>query len=70
MTNRECRAALRAAGYHTVKASSRSGLRGLPGKPWEASATGRYPDVPLISTSGHETQLQALQALIHRVMAP
>ena len=53
------RATLKARGYK-VKASGRAGVRG----PWEAVATHR--DLPILSTSGHASQIDALRELLRK----
>lgn len=58
----EIRAALKARGYR-VRASGRAGVRG----PWEAVAVHR--DLPVLSTSGHASQLAALQELFRQAEA-
>ena len=59
---RDIRAALKARGYQ-VNASSRSGVRGG----WEAWAVHR--DLPVLGTSGHASQLDALRALFRKAIA-
>jgi len=59
---REIRAALKARGYQ-VNASSRSGVRGG----WEAWAVHR--DLPVLSTSGHASQLDVLRELLRIAIA-
>ena len=58
-TPSEIRATLKARGYQ-VKASGRAGVRG----PWEAVATHR--DLPVLSASGHASQLDALRELLRK----
>lgn len=55
----EIRARLKARGYQ-VKASGRADIRG----PWEAWAVHR--DLPILNTSGHASQLDALRALFDK----
>lgn len=55
----EIRATLKARGYQ-VKTSGRAGVRG----PWEAVATHR--DLPVLSTGGHASQLDALRELLRK----
>ena len=58
----EIRTALKARGYQ-VRASGRAGVRG----PWEAVAVHR--DLPVLSTSGHASQLDALRELLRQAIA-
>jgi len=55
----EIRAGLKARGYQ-VRTSGRAGIRG----PWEAWAVHR--DLPILTTSGHASQLDALRALFDK----
>ena len=55
----EIRERLKARGYQ-VKATGRAGIRG----PWEAWAAHR--DLPILSTSGHASQIDALRALFDK----
>ena len=55
----EIRARLKARGYQ-VKTSGRAGIRG----PWEAWAVHR--DLPVLTTDGHASQIDALRALFDK----
>ena len=58
----EIRTALKTRGYR-IRASGRAGVRG----PWEAVAVHR--DLPVLSTSGHASQIDALQELLRQAIA-